>query len=57
MPIENNPNFRSRDGCTYIYNLEIKRWFKYCPVDELPIDVKKQISEIKEKAELLKDAT
>ena len=57
MGIENNPHFRSKDGCVYIYNLELKRWFKYCPADELPLDVKKQVREIEEKAELLKDAT
>ena len=57
MPTENNPNFKSKDGCIYIYNLEQKKWFKYCPVNELPIDIKKQVREIEEKAELLRDAT
>ena len=57
MPMENNPHFNSRNGCTYIFNLELKKWFMYCPADELPIDVKKQVQEIEEKAALLKDAT
>jgi reverse gyrase len=55
MGFERLPQFRSRNGCVYIYNQDEKRWYMICPTDVLPADVKDQIREIKEKAEMLKD--
>jgi hypothetical protein len=46
--------FRSEDGCVYVYSISEKIWYKWCPACELPHDVKAQVSELKEKAEVLK---
>jgi hypothetical protein len=54
MP-ENAVQFRSKDGCVYIYSPDEKRWFKFCPVVELPLDIKRQIQELKDKADILGD--
>ena len=51
-----NLQFHSKDGCVYIYKPDEKAWYKFCPTNELPLDVKNQIRELKEKADLLKDA-
>jgi len=53
---DNNPHFISKDGCTYIFDLDKQKWFKFCPADTLPLDVRKQIDDIKEKAEALKNS-
>ena len=50
-----NPQFKSRNGCIYIYDYNERKWYKYCPTDELPGDVKQQIKDIKETADKLKD--
>jgi hypothetical protein len=47
--------FHSKDGCVYLYRPDEKRWFKFCPVAELPLDVKRQVQELKEKADILGD--
>ena len=47
--------FKSKNGCLYAYNQEEKKWFEFYPTKELPADVKLQINEIKEKADVLKD--
>ena len=47
--------FRSRNGCIYVYNVEEKQWYEFCPTTELPLDVKNQVRELKEKADVLKD--
>ena len=47
--------FHSRNGFIYLYNSEKGQWYKLCPTDELPLDVKNQIRELKEKADALKD--
>jgi hypothetical protein len=52
---ENAVQFRSKDGCIYIYSTDDKRWFKFCPVVELPLDVKRQVQELKDKADILGD--
>jgi hypothetical protein len=52
---ESDVQFYSRDGCIYIYSLDKKRWFKFCPVAELPLDVKRQVQELKDKADILGD--
>jgi len=49
-----NPQFRSRNGCIYVYNQLEQRWYKFCPTDELPFDVKEQIRDIKETADKLR---
>ena len=46
----------SKDGCNYIYVAEEKRWYKFCPAEVLPLDVKKTVEELKNKADLLKEA-
>ena len=56
MATENAPQFNSKDGCVYIYNLAEKRWYEFCPTDALPPDVKNQVKELKEMADTLKDA-
>lgn len=56
MGFENNPQFTSKDGCIYVFVLDKQKWFKFCPAEVLPHDVKKQINDIKEKAEQLKDS-
>jgi len=48
--------FKSNNGCIYVFEQNSKQWYEFCPVNELPIDVKKQVNEIKEKADTLKDA-
>jgi hypothetical protein len=48
--------FKSRNGCIYVFIQEEKKWYEFCPAKELPADVKLQINEIKEKADVLKDA-
>jgi len=55
MGRDDNPQFKSRNGCIYIYNHNESKWYKYCPTDELPFDVKEQIKNIKETADKLKD--
>ena len=49
-------NIPSKDGCVYIYISEEKKWYKFCPAEVLPLDVKKTVDELKTKADLLKDA-
>jgi len=56
MGIENAPKFNSKDGCVYVYNPAEKQWYKFCPTDVLPLDVKTQVRELKEKADALLDA-
>ena len=56
MGSEKSPQFKSRNGCLYIYVQEEKKWYTYGPADGLPADVKAQILEIKETADTLKDA-
>jgi hypothetical protein len=56
MPIDKNPQFSSRNGFTYVYNNEIKKWLQYCYTTQLPVDVKDKIKEEMEKAEILKEA-
>jgi hypothetical protein len=53
---ENTVQFYSKDGCIYLYNPDEKRWFKFYPVTELPLDVKRQVQELKDKADVLGDA-
>jgi hypothetical protein len=48
--------FRSKNGCIYLYSPDEKQWFKFCPVAELPLDVKRQVQELKDKADILGDA-
>jgi hypothetical protein len=45
--------FQSGDGCVYLFNRTEKRWYKFCPVRELPADVKEQVREMQEKADAL----
>jgi len=56
MPNDKSPQFWSRNGCVYIFNQSENRWYMLCPTETLPADVKAQIKEIKEKAEMLKDS-
>ena len=56
MGNEKSLQFLAKDGCVYIYNTDEKRWYKFCPTDALPLEVKNQIRELKEKADILKDA-
>jgi crotonobetainyl-CoA:carnitine CoA-transferase CaiB-like acyl-CoA transferase len=53
---EDTVQFHSKDGCVYMFVQKDKQWYKFCPVKELPLDVKRQISELKEKADILGDA-
>jgi hypothetical protein len=55
MP-ENVIQFHSKNGWIYIYSPDEKQWFKFCPVVELPLDVKRQVQELKDKADILGDA-
>jgi hypothetical protein len=55
MGKENSAQFYSADNFVYAYDKDNKKWFKYCWVDELPNDVKNQVRELKEKADVLKD--
>jgi hypothetical protein len=50
---ENNPQFKSQNGSTYVFNLTEKQWYKFCPADELPADVRIQIREAKNEADLI----
>jgi len=45
---------KSKDGCTYIFVLPEKHWFKFCPVTELPPDVKDVVGEMENEACRLK---
>ena len=49
-----SPQFRSRNGCIYVYNRLERQWYKFCPTNELPTDVREQIKDIKETADKLK---
>jgi hypothetical protein len=53
MGLEKCPQFWSRNGCVYVFNQVEKRWYKICPADELPIDIKTQVKELQDKAESL----
>jgi hypothetical protein len=53
---ENTVQFYSKDECIYLYNLGERRWFKSCHVTELPLDVKRQVQELKDSADVLGDA-
>jgi hypothetical protein len=63
---ENTVQFYSKDGYVYIYSSDEKQWyvyspgekqwFKFCPVSELPSDVKRQVQELEDKADILGDA-
>jgi crotonobetainyl-CoA:carnitine CoA-transferase CaiB-like acyl-CoA transferase len=48
--------FQSSDGCIYVFIQTEKRWYKFCPVSGLPLDVKEQVYELKAKADALNDA-
>jgi hypothetical protein len=39
-----------------LYSPDEKRWFKFYPVVELPLDVKRQVQELKDRADILGDA-
>jgi hypothetical protein len=54
--LENTVQFYSKDGFIYLYSFDEKRWFKFCPVAELPRDVKRQVQELKDTADMLDDA-
>jgi hypothetical protein len=56
MGTEKMPQFPSADGCVYMFSQAEKRWYKFCPAEALPLDVKTQVRDLKEKAEALKDA-
>jgi len=43
--------FDGNDNCIYIFDLDKERWWKLCPVDKLPSDVRKQVYEYLENAE------
>jgi len=47
---------RSKDGFVYAYVPKEACWYKFCPVDALPLDVLKTVTELKNKADLLKEA-
>ena len=51
--IDQSLQFSSKDGCVYVFNQIEKRWYKLCPTDVLPSDVKNQIKDLKEKADAL----
>jgi hypothetical protein len=55
MGSDNSVQFYSKDGSVYIYRSTEKQWYKFSPTDVLPLDVKNQVRELKEKADLLKD--
>ena len=46
----------SKDGCVYIYEPNEKKWYMFCPVETLPLDVRKVVEDLKIKADLLKEA-
>jgi len=54
MGIDKSPQFKSKNGCIYVFRKTDKKWYKICPADGLPTDVLAQIREIREKAEYLK---
>ena len=56
MGSDKSLQFTSQNGCVYRFNYDEEKWYKFCPTDELPLDVIKQVKEIREKADLLKDA-
>ena len=56
MGNEKMPKFTSRNGFVYMYNLDEKRWYKFGPTEELPLDVTKRVKEARELADILKDA-
>jgi hypothetical protein len=55
MP-EHFEQFASSDGYVYIFDIDKKVWAKYRTVSDLPLDVKKQVHALQERAETLKDA-
>jgi hypothetical protein len=56
MPLDDIVQIPSKDGCIYIFEPTKKCWFKFCPVDSLPLDVRNVVKDLKDKADLLKDA-
>jgi len=43
--------FDSLDGCTYLFDLDKKKWMKICEVQSLPSDVRKKAFAYLENAE------
>ena len=40
-------------GCVYCWDEEKERWFKVCPVEELPPNIRQLVLADKQRAELL----
>jgi hypothetical protein len=49
--------FNEKDGCTYCWDGESRKWFKVCPVDTLPHEIEMKILEDKINARLLLEVT
>jgi hypothetical protein len=49
--------FNEKDGCTYCWDTDNKKWIKVCPVDTLPHEIKMKVLEDKMGAELLLEVT
>jgi hypothetical protein len=54
MP-ENAIQFHSQDGCTYVFDIAKHTWYKFCLTDTLPLDVRRQIQDLREKADALSE--
>jgi hypothetical protein len=45
--------FNEKDGCTYCWDEDTKKWLKVCPVDVLPDEVRMKVLKDKLEAEIL----
>ena len=52
MP-SNTLQFNGSDGCVYVFDLDKTCWKKICPVDKVPSDIRKQVYEYLEDAEVV----
>jgi hypothetical protein len=49
--------FNEKDGCTYYWDQSGKKWFKVCPVDVLPFEIKTKVLQDKIDAEIWLEVT
>jgi hypothetical protein len=57
MPEYKPRYFNEKDGCTYCWDRENRKWLKVCPVDVLPHEVRVRVLADKLEAEVLLETT